>query len=212
MKTQIVVCILVFIIAIPVTGLSEPIRSTDIQINKQYETKSETYIDPAIQLTQKHLFILEKTVESIEDVQIKKFTQEIIKSIEINGKADKNDLLQIIENNLHLNEKIKGIHFLCLLRSDGSGYVYPRGFIPFLYIMIFHEFFSCDSYLGPAFLVEWNSPNADTRINGEKMYENDPQSGYIFGFFGYSFSGGIWPTYFHVVGISVFVIITEYKN
>jgi hypothetical protein len=49
-------------------------------------------------------------------------------------------------------------------------------------------------------------------LMGGKMYEYDPQSRYIFDFFGYSFSGGIWPTYFHVVGISVFVIITEREN
>jgi hypothetical protein len=168
-------------------------------------------IDESLQLNQKHLHLFKKCVNQIEDKQINKFIHQLINILQIQEQINKSDILSII-NNLNLTTKIKGIYLLCWLRVDGSGYAYPYGFTPFLFYFVFENFFIDEFYLGPALIVKWTSPYADTKINGIKIYDDEPQNGYVFGFLGYTYYGGIWPTYCTAIGFCQLVIITNYED
>ena len=173
-----------------------------------YVGGSGNNIDSNIHLTSKHLFLFRESVVYIDDPQIKEFIQQIIHLLEVKGNVDSSDIEEIV-NILNLNAKIKGIHFLCLLRSTGFGTAYARGILPFIFESLFHNLFDDEFYIGPAIFVDWDSPNADTYINSRKIYDDDSQKGYIFGFLGLTLAGGIWPTYYSVIGFSTFVIITD---
>lgn len=208
MKIQILVVILVLFYAMPAV-LVENIISEKINTNENYDYEYNSYIDPDIILTKKHLPTLTKAAAQIKDLQIKNFIQQIIDIINNQNLADKNDIKKAI-NNLNLNTKIKGIHFLCLLHSDGIGYGYPRGIYPFIFDYVFYNFFNSEVFLGPSIYVEWKSPDANTRINGKKIYD-ESHNGYVFGFLGYTYSGGIWPVIYDIIGICNLVIITDYE-
>ena len=201
MKIQLIGMVIALMIALPVMGFSNATEDKNHQVHQDDEKSHELYIDPRIQLTK-------NSVHQLENECIKTFTQLIIETIKKNGNADSTDILQIVKG-LELETTIKSIHFFCLLRSDGRGYAYANGFLPFLFLLIFNEFIIDDAYLGPALLVQWQSPDANTRINGKKIYDDDQQQGYGFGFIGHSYAGGTWPAYYHVFGLSMLVIIME---
>ena len=182
---------------------------TDIIINdKEFDYSCGSNIDSNVRLTSKHLTLFRKSVRHIGDPQIKEFIQQVIHVLEVKGNVNSNDIKEIV-NILNLNAKIKGIHFLCLLHSTGYGTAYARGILPFIFELVFHYLFIDENYIGPAILVDWDSPNANTYINSRKIYDDDSQKGYIFGFLGLTFSGGIWPCIYDVIGFCNFVIITD---
>ena len=190
------------------TGTTAGIKADKITFNTDNEYEYGTNIDSNIRLTSKYLPLFRKSVRHIDVPQIKEFIQQVIHVLEVKGNVDSNDIKEIV-NILNLNAKIKGIHFLCLLRSTGAGTAYARGILPFIFEFVFHYLFADEIHIGPAILVDWDSPNADTYINSRKIYEDDSQKGYIFGFLGLTFSGGIWPCIYDVIGFCNFVIITD---
>ncbi len=190
------------------TGNNICIKADINIVNKDIDYDCEVNIDSNIRLTSRHLPLFRETVSYIDDLQIKEFIQQVINTLEVNNYVDSKDLEDIVDS-LDLNEKIKGIYFLCLLRSNGIGTAYVRGILPLILEFVFYYLFIDEIHIGPAFLVEWESPDADTSINGRKIYDDDSQKGYVFGFLGMTFSGGIWPCIYNVVGFSDLVIITE---
>lgn len=189
------------------TGTAAGIKADNITVDKDNDYGYGTNIDSNIRLTSKYLPIFRKSVRHIDVPQIKEFIQQVIHVLEVKGNVDSNDIKEIV-NILNLNAKIKGIHFLCLLHSTGYGTAYARGILPLIFEFVFHNLFD-ETYIGPAILVDWDSPNANTYINSRKIYDDDSQKGYIFGFLGLTFSGGIWPCIYDVIGFCNFVIITD---
>lgn len=188
--------------------LTSDIKTDNITVDKDNDYSYETNIDSNMRLTGKHLPLFRKSVKYIEDPQIKEFIQKVIHALDGKGNVDSKDIEEIV-NVLNLNAKIKGIHFLCLLRSTGIGMAYSRGILPFIFEFVFYYLFIDETYIGPAILVDWDSPDADTYINSRKIYDDDSQQGYIFGFLGLTFAGGTWPCYYNVIGLCNFVIITN---
>lgn len=210
MKKQLIsimVCILVFVISVPVTGAIGGIKAANITIDEECDSIYEVYIDPNIRLTRKHLPLLKIGNVMIDDLQIKEFTQKVIEVIESEGIANSGDIEEIM-NDLDLDTKIKGIYFRCRLYSGGGGSADAYGILPFVISML-PSTFSFDSYLGQALFVDWSSSRAFTYINGEERHHKDHQKGYIFGFFGHVYCGGIWPVVYTVRGICTLVIVTE---
>jgi hypothetical protein len=185
-----------------------PAIANDISIEPDNVYVNRTNVDSNIYLTRKYLPLFKKSVRHIDVPQIQEFLQQIIQLIEVKGNVDSKDIEEIV-NVLDLNEKIKGIHFLCLLRSSGIGTAYARGIIPFIFEFVFYNLITDEFYIGPAIHADWDSPNADTYINSRKIYDDDSQKGYIFGFLGMTWAGGIWPCFYDVIGFCDFVIITE---
>ena len=190
------------------TGTATGIKADNITIDKDKEYCYGTNIDSNIRLTSKYLSLFRKSVRHIDVPQIKEFIQQVIHVLDVKGIVDSNDIEEIV-NILNLNAKIKGIHFLCLLHSTGFGTAYARGILPLIFEFVFHNLLIDETYIGPAILVDWDSPNANTYINSRKIYDDDSQKGYIFGFLGLTFSGGIWPCIYDVIGFCNFVIITD---
>ncbi len=190
------------------TGPAAGIKADNITFDKDNDYSYETNIDSNIRLTSKHLPLFRKSVRHIDVPQIKEFIQQVIHALEVKGHVDSKDIEEIV-NILNLNAKIKGIHFLCLLRSTGFGIAYARGILPFIFDFVFHFLFIDEIYIGPAVLVDWESPNANTYINSRKIYDDDSQKGYIFGFLGLILAGGTWPCCYDVIGFCNFVIITD---
>lgn len=208
MKTQFMALILAIIATIPAVGCCQAADVKNHLSIQDKTTNHEAYIDPAIDLNHNHLSLLEHSVSYVHNEKIKTFLQILITTIKTKGTVDTRDIKEIILNN-QLQDCIKSIHFLCFVRSNGRGYGYAYGFFPFLLYLLFNEFMIDEGHLGPASLIYWLSPDSNTRINGKKIYDNDPQQGYALGFFGHTFSGGTWPAYYHVFGLSTLVIITE---
>lgn len=206
--THIIICIVIFVTTISGIETAVGIKAEHITVDKDNDKGNGTNIDSNIHLTTKHLPLFRKSLEQIDDQQIKEFIQQIINLLDGKSNVDSIDIEEIV-NILNLNAKIKGIHFLCLLRSNGAGFAYSRGILPFIFESIFYNLINDELYIGPAIFVEWESPNADTYINSRKMYDDDSQKGYIFGFSGLTLAGGIWPTYYNVIGFSTFVIIAD---
>jgi hypothetical protein len=177
-------------------------------VDKDNDYNNRTIIDSNICLTSKYLPLFRKSVRHIDSPQIQEFIQQVIQIIEIKGNVDSKDIKEIV-NFLDMNEKIKGIHFLCLLRSNGFGTAYARGILPFIFEFVFYNLIIDEFYIGPAIHADWDSLNANTYINSRKIYDDDSQKGYIFGFLGMTWSGGIWPCCYNVIGFCDFVIITE---
>jgi hypothetical protein len=190
------------------TGTNKCIKTDNNIVDKDIDYDFRVNIDSNIRLTSKHLTLFRKTVSHIDDLQIKEFIQQVINTLEVNNFVDSKDIEDIVDS-LNLNEKIKGIHFLCLVRSNGIGTAYARGIIPLLLEFVFYYLFNDEIHIGPAFLVDWYSYEGDTYINGRKIYDDDSQKGYIFGFLGMTYSGGIWPCIYNVIGFSDLVIITD---
>jgi len=190
------------------TRVASGFKIDNITVDKDNDYGYGTNIDSNIHLTSKHLTLFRKSVRHIDVPQIKEFVQQVIYALELKGNVDSKDIEEIV-NILNLNAKIKGIHFLCLLRSTGTGIAYARGILPFIFDILFHNLFIDETYIGPAILVNWDSTNADTYINSRKIYEDDSQKGYIFGFLGLTLAGGTWPCYYNAIGLCNFVIITE---
>jgi hypothetical protein len=186
----------------------QPAIANDISIESIDGYVNRTNIDSSICLTRKYLPLFRKSVRNIDAPDIQEFLHQIIHLIEVKGIVDSKDLKEIV-NSLDLNEKIKGIHFLCLLRSTGIGTAYSRGILPLIFEFLFYNLIIDEFYIGPAIHADWDSPNADTYINTRKIYDDDYQKGYIFGFLGMTWAGGIWPCYYDVIGFCDFVIITE---
>jgi hypothetical protein len=207
-STHILLCIAILTTTISGSYTVVGINAKYTTVFKDNDYGYETFIDSNLHLNIKHLHLFRNSLDHIEDLQIKEFVEHLIHSLEVKGNVDSSDIKEIISN-LNLNEKIKGIHFLCLLRSTGAGYAYSRGILPFIFESIFYNLFTDEIYIGPAIFVEWDSPNADTYINSIKVYDDDSQKGYIFGFLGLTLSGGIWPTFYDAIGLSTFVIITD---
>lgn len=180
----------------------------EITVDKDNDYYHETNIDSNIRLTSKHLPLFRKSVRYIGDPQINEFIQQVINVLEVKGNVDSKDIEEIV-NILDLNEKIKGIHFLCLLRSAGIGTAYAHGILPFIFEFVFYNLIIDEFYIGLAIHADWDSRNADTYINSRKIYDDDSQKGYIFGFLGLTWAGGIWPCYYDVIGFCDFVIITD---
>jgi hypothetical protein len=190
------------------TEFTAGIATYDIAVDKDNDYDNGTIIDSNIRLTSKYLPLFRKSVRNIDTSYIIEFLNQIIHLIEVKGIVDSNDLEEIV-NSLDLNEKIIGIHFLCLLRSSGIGTAYARGILPFIFEFMFYNLIFDEAYIGPAIHADWDSPNADTYINTRKIYDDDSQKGYVFGFLGMTWTGGIWPCYYNVIGFCDFVIITE---
>jgi hypothetical protein len=205
---QIILCIAIFVTAISSLQTAVGINAEYITVDKDNDYDYVTNIDSNIHLTSRHLPLFRKSLEHIDAPQIKELIQRIIQLLEVKGNVDSSNIEEIV-NILNLNEKIKGIHFLCLLRSGGAGTAYSRGILPFIFESIFYNLINDELYIGPAIFVEWESPNSDTYINCIKIYYDDPQKGYVFGFLGLTIAGGIWPTFYDVIGLSTFVIITD---
>jgi hypothetical protein len=186
----------------------QPVIANDISIEPDNNYANITNIDSNICLTRKYLPLFKKSVRNIDTFYIIEFLNQIIHLIEVKGIVDSNDL-EVIVKSLDLNEKIKGIHFLCLLRSNGIGTAYARGILPFILEFVYYYLFIDEIHIGPAILVEWDSPDADTYINSRKIYDDDSQKGYVFGFLGLTWAGGIWPCFYNIIGFCDFVIITE---
>ena len=186
----------------------QPAIANDISIEPDNNYVNRTNIDSNICLTRKYLPLFRKSVRNIDTSYIIEFLNQIIHLIEVKDIVDSNDLEEIV-NSLDLNEKIKGIHFLCLLRSSGIGTAYARGILPFIFEFVFYNLIIDEVYIGPAIHADWDSPNADTYINSRKIYDDDSQKGYIFGFLGLTWAGGIWPCYYNIIGLCNFVIITD---
>jgi len=206
--TCIILCIAILVTTISGIGTAAGIKAEYITVDKDNDYGYGTSIDSNIHLTSKHLPLFRKSVGHIDVPQIKEFIQQVIHALEVKGNVDSNDVEEIV-NILNLNAKIKGIHFLCLLRSTGFGTAYARGVLPLIFEFVFHYLFIDETYIGPAILVDWDSPNANTYINSRKIYDDDSQKGYIFGFLGLTLAGGTWPCYYNVIGFSTFVIITD---
>ncbi len=204
----IILCIIILVATISGTGTAAGIKADNITIDKDNNYGYGTNIDSNIRLTSKHLPLFRKSVRHLDDPQIEEFIQQVIHVLEVKGNVDSNNIEEIV-NILNLNAKIKGIHFLCLLRSTGIGTAYARGILPFIFESVFYYLFIDETYIGPAILADWDSPNANTYINSRKIYEDDSQKGYIFGFLGLTWAGGIWPCYYDVIGFCNFVIITD---
>ncbi|UCF49524.1 MAG: hypothetical protein JSU91_07185 [Thermoplasmatales archaeon] len=187
------------------------IKADNNIVKKDIEYDCGPKIDSNIRLTSKHLTLFRKTINHIDELQIKEFIQQLINSLEVNNYVDSKDIEEIVKS-LNLNEKIKGIYFLCLLRSNGIGTAYSRGIFPLILEFVFYYLFNDEIHIGPAFLVDWYSYEGDTYINSRKIYDDDSQKGYIFGFLGMTFSGGIWPCIYNVIGFSDLVIITDYDT
>jgi hypothetical protein len=185
----------------------QPAIANEISIEPDNGYVNRTNIDSNIYLTRKYLPLFRKSVRHIDVPQIQKFIQQIIQLIEVKGNVDSKDIEEIV-NVLDMNEKIKGIYFLCLLRSSGIGTAYSHGILPFIFEFVFYNLFD-EFYIGLSIHADWDSPNADTYINSRKIYDDDSQKGYIFGFLGLTWAGGIWPCYYNVIGFCDFVIITE---
>ena len=207
--THIILCI-VILITTTISGIETAagIKVEYITVDKDNDYGYGTNIDLNIHLTSKHLPLFRKSLGHIDAPQIKEFIQKIIHLLEVKGNVDSSNIEEIV-NILNLNAKIKGVHFLCLLRSSGVGTAYARGILPLILELIFNDLFNDEIYIGPAIFVEWDSPYADTYINSRKIYDDDPQKGYVFGFLGITLAGGIWPTYYDAIGFSTFVIITD---
>lgn len=209
--THIIICIAIFVTTIPGIETAAGIKAEYSTVEKDNDYGYETNIDSKIHLTSKHLTLFRKSLGYIDAPQIKEFIHEIIHLLEVKGNVDSSNIEEIV-NILNLNAKIKGIHFLCLLRSSGVGIAYSRGILPLIFELIFNDLFNDEIYIGPAIFVEWDSPNADTYINCRKIYDDDPQQGYVFGFLGITLAGGIWPTFYDAIGFSTFVIIADLES
>ena len=190
------------------TGTNICIKADNIFVDKDIDYDCGVNIDSNLHLTSKHLTLFRKAISHIDDLQIKEFIQQVINLLEVNNYVDSQDIEEIVDS-LDLNEKIKGIYFLCLLRSNGIGTAYAHGFIPLILEFVFYYLFNDEIHIGPAFLVDWVSPDADTYINSRKIYDDDSQKGYIFGFLGMTIATGIWPCIYNVIGLSDLVIITD---
>jgi len=190
------------------TGAVTGIKEDNIFFDRNNDYLNGTNIDSNIRLTSKHLPLFRKSVRHIDEPQIKEFIKQIIHALELKSNVDSKDIEKIL-NILNLNGEIKGIHFLCLLRSSGFGIAYARGILPFIFDFVFHNLLIDESYIGPAILADWESSNAYTYINSRKIYDDDSQKGYIFGFLGMTFSGGTWPCYYNIIGLCNLVIIID---
>jgi len=207
MKNKIISVIFILIIAFQLFSI-ENIQSINVSPNEKYQLTNHPYIDKNIILSKKHITILSQAANEIKESKVKEFIQKIIDIIKKQNIVDKGDIEKVI-NNLNLDTKIKGIHFLCLLNSDGIGYGYARGIYPYIFESIFYKLFFLDAFFGPSIFAEWQSPDANTKINGKSMY-NEPHNGYVLGFFGYTWSDGIWPVVYKILGLCTLVIITDY--
>ena len=200
----------ILLLIIVLTISSHYITRIATAVEQQQTIQNKPYIDPQLHLTKKHLPMLLITHVHIKNIQIKTFIAQIIKKIILQGSIEKQDIESIIKQQ-KLETEIKGIYFLCWVRSDGIGYLITRGMLSLIFMLLFEDFIMDEVFLGPTAYVEWNSPRADTKINLRKLYDDDRQSGYIVGFIGYSYTAGIWPVIYSVIGMSLLVIITDYE-
>ena len=200
----------ILLLIIVLTISSHYITRIATAVEQQQTIQNKPYIDPQLHLTKKHLPMLLITHVHIKNIQIKTFIAQIIKKIILQGSIEKQDIESIIKQQ-KLETEIKGIYFLCWVRSDGIGYLTTRGMLSLIFMLLFEDFIMDEVFLGPTAYVEWNSPRADTKINLRKLYDDDRQSGYIVGFIGYSYTAGIWPVIYSVIGMSLLAIITDYE-
>ena len=109
-----------------IAGLISTYKTYEMLKDKNsINSEKETYIDPDIYLTTKHLFLLKISVPNIENKDVRELTQKIINIIQKEGSVDSEQIRQIIS---YSHYEIAGVHtncFITSISSTGTGYALP---------------------------------------------------------------------------------------
>jgi hypothetical protein len=141
---------------------------TLLMISSSTAVGSTTHIQPNVKIGKNKLTTLEKSLQYIDNTDVKTLVQAIINEIKRDGVATSKDIEQI-ENNLGIFFPI----YVGRIRSEGSGVVMPT--IPGLLI-----FGSLCCYFGPSIAVKLDADNGKTYINLIERYDGN-HGGYAIG-------------------------------
>jgi hypothetical protein len=166
-----------------IAGLISTYKTYEMLKDKNsINSEKETYIDPDIYLTTKHLFLLKISVPNIENKDVRELTQKIINIIQKEGSVDSEQIRQIISDS---DYKLGGVYFDSIIGGsfEGAALPLPFGMIRSALLIFFSK----------GGLMWWETENSphwvDVNVGGD--HYTTEHTGWALGFFGIVSNKGI---------------------